>query len=384
MLSESRFRELVSGRWRGPVAAGLRGVLAAAEVGYAWEVRRRNRRFDSGRVQPAVVEAPVISVGNLTVGGTGKTPLVLWIGRWLKSRGHEVTIISRGYGRQSNAPNDEALELAARLPGVKQIQNPDRVAAAREAVGRASGPPVSDGLEAHPADTLEAHPTDTLEAHPTQVLVLDDAFQHRRIARDLDIVLLDALEPFGYEHLLPRGLLREPIESLSRAAVVALSRADAVSEARRREIEARVRSLAPQALWLELAHQPTALVSHAGQSQPLEAWRGKRVAAFCGIGNPAGFRHTLASCGLGVAALREFPDHFAYPPRAIAELETWLGDQSGIEAAVCTRKDLVKLPRETLGKLPLLALEIDLAITVGRERLEERLGALVAREFSKP
>ena len=109
--------------------------------------------------------------------------------------------------------NDEALEIAARLPGVKQIQNPDRVAAAREA----------------------------LAADPQQVLVLDDAFQHRRIARDLEIVLLDALEPFGYEHLLPRGLLREPVSSLSRAHVVALSRADAVSESCRREIEARVR-----------------------------------------------------------------------------------------------------------------------------------------------
>jgi tetraacyldisaccharide 4'-kinase len=355
MLSESQFRELVSGRWRGPVAAGLRGVLAAAEVGYAWEVRRRNRRFDSGRVQPAVVAAPVICVGNLTVGGTGKTPLVLWIGRWLQSHGHEVTIISRGYGRKAGAPNDEALELAARLPGVGQVQNPDRVAAALEA----------------------------LVANPRQVLVLDDAFQHRRIARDLDIVLLDALEPFGYEHLLPRGLLREPVTSLSRAAVVALSRADAVDEARRREIEARVRSLAPQALWLELAHQPTALVSHSGASQPLEAWRGKRVAAFCGIGNPAGFRHTLASCGLDVAAVRELPDHFAYPPRAVAELEAWLRSQTGIEAVVCTRKDLVKLPRESLGGLPLLALEIDLAITVGKDVLEARLAAIVA-QFRHP
>jgi tetraacyldisaccharide 4'-kinase len=367
MLSESQFRELVSGRWRGPLAAGLRGVLAAAEVGYAWEVRRRNRRFDTGRVQPAVVGAPVISVGNLTVGGTGKTPLVLWIGRWLQSRGHDLTIISRGYGRHSNMPNDEALELAARQPGVKQIQNPDRVAAARQAVGGASSPPVSDGLE----------------AHPTQVLVLDDAFQHRRIARDLDIVLLDALEPFGYEHLLPRGLLREPTESLSRADVVALSRADAVDEARRREIEARVRSLAPQALWLELAHQPTALVSHDGASQPLDAWRGKRVATFCGIGNPAGFRHTLASCGLEVAAFRELSDHFAYPPRAVADLETWLGNQPGIAAAVCTRKDLVKLPRETLGGLPLLALEIELAISRGEIEFERRLTAIVARSASE-
>jgi tetraacyldisaccharide 4'-kinase len=351
MLTESQFRELVSGRWRGPVAGVLRVVLTAAEVGYAWEVRRRNARYDSGRVLPTRVAAPVISVGNLTVGGTGKTPLVLWIARWLKDRGQDVTIISRGYGRQSNRPNDEARELAARLPDVPHIQNPDRVAAAREA----------------------------LAVNARQVLLLDDAFQHRRIARDLDIVLLDALEPFGCEHLLPRGLLREPISSLARAQVVALSRADAVDEPRRREIESRVRSLAPQALWLELAHQPTALVAHRGAREPLEAWRGRRVAAFCGIGNPAGFRHTLASCGLELAAFKELPDHFAYPPRAVADLEHWLRGQSGIEAAVCTRKDLVKLPRGALAGLPLVALEIDLAVTSGREAFEERLAGAISR-----
>jgi tetraacyldisaccharide 4'-kinase len=353
MLSESQFREIVSGRKRGAIAAGMRAVLAAAEAPYVFFVRRRNAGFDSGRVKPVMVEMPVISVGNLTVGGTGKTPLVLWIGRWLKNRGCEVTIISRGYGRKAGAPNDEALEIAARLPGVGQIQNPDRVAAAREA----------------------------LSATPQQVLLLDDAFQHRRIARDMDIVLLDALEPFGYEHLLPRGLLREPVISLARAHVVALSRSDAVDESRRQEIRDRVRGLAPQALWLELAHQPAAFVSHGGASQPLDAWRGRRVAAFCGIGNPAGFRHTLATCGLEIAALRELPDHFAYPPRAIADLEAWLRGQRGIEAAVCTRKDLVKLPRETLAGLPLLALEIDLAITSGMDQFEVVLTSLIDRKF---
>jgi tetraacyldisaccharide 4'-kinase len=218
---------------------------------------------------------------------------------------------------------------------------------------------------------------DGLKTRPTQVLLLDDAFQHRRIARDLDIVLLDALEPFGYERLLPRGLLREPVSSLARAHVVALSRADAVNESRRREIRDRVHTLAPQALWLELAHQPAALVSHGGESRPLGAWRGRRVAAFCGIGNPAGFQHTLDRCGLEVAELRELPDHFAYPPRAIADLETWLRKQPGIEAAVCTRNDLVKLPRETLAGLPLLSLEIDLAITIGQEEFEKRLAAVM-------
>jgi tetraacyldisaccharide 4'-kinase len=335
------------------VAAGLRGVLAVAEVAYAWEVRRRNARFDSERVSPTAVDAPVISVGNLTVGGTGKTPLVLWIGRWLRERGREVTIISRGYGRDGGAPNDEAQEIAARLPGVRQVQNPDRVAAAREALAQCPG----------------------------QVLLLDDAFQHRRIARDLDIVLLDALEPFGYEHMLPRGLLREPIGSLARVHIVALSRADAASESRRRAIQARVQSLAPQALWLELAHQPTALVTSAGTSEPLDTWRSKRVAAFCGIGNPAGFRHTLASCGLEVAAFRELPDHFAYPARAVAELESWLSRQTGVAAAVCTRKDLVKLPRESLGGVALVALEIDLAITNGREEFEQRLAGVTVSKL---
>ena len=352
MLSESQFREIVSSRQRGVIAAGLRAVLAAAETPYAWVVQRKNAGFDSGNAKPAVVDAPVISVGNLTVGGTGKTPLVLWIARWLTEHGYEVTIISRGYGRKGSAANDEALEIAARLPGVKQIQNPDRVAAAREAVA----------------------------ANPRQVLLLDDAFQHRRIARNLDIVLLDALEPFGYEHLLPRGLLREPVSSLARAHVVALSRADAIDEPRRQEIRKRVRSLAPTALWLELAHQPTALVSHSGAGQPLDVWRGRRIAAFCGIGNPAGFRHTLASCDLEVAGFRELPDHFAYPPRAVADLEAWLRGQAGIAAAICTRKDLVKLPRETLAGLPLLALEIDLAITSERKKFEATLAKTISRK----
>jgi tetraacyldisaccharide 4'-kinase len=169
-------------------------------------VRQRNRWFDRAGSHVQRVAAPVISVGNITVGGTGKTPFVAWLAQWFALRQMPVTIISRGYGSRRGTPNDEALELAARLPDVPHLQNPDRVAAAEQA----------------------------LHANATQVLILDDAFQHRRLARDLDIVLLDALEPFGYEHLLPRGLLREPIESLSRAHVVALSRSDAVDEPRRR------------------------------------------------------------------------------------------------------------------------------------------------------
>lgn len=349
MLSETQFRELVSGRWRGPLAAGLRGVLAALELPYGAVVRSRNRRFDSGRQQPRRVEAPVISVGNLTVGGTGKTPLVAWLAQWLVQRGIATTIVSRGYGARGGKPNDEALELAARLPGVPHLQNPDRFAAAEAA----------------------------LQSNPRQVLILDDAFQHRRLARDLDIVLLDALEPFGYGRLLPRGLLREPTSGLARAQVVGLSRSDAVDAARRAEIETQVRQLAPQAIWLELAHRPSGLVSSSGQRLALAELRGQSVAAFCGLGNPAGFRHTLAAAGLSVADFLELPDHCAYDAREMAKLTAWLSSVPQASAVVCTRKDLVKIPHEKIAERPLWAVEIELAISRGEAEITEALEQLL-------
>jgi tetraacyldisaccharide 4'-kinase len=351
MLSETQFRDLVSGQSHGPIAAGLRGILTALELPYGAVIRGRNWRFDAGHVQPARVAAPVISVGNLTVGGTGKTPLVAWLAEWFTSRGLSATIISRGYKAAGGRPNDEALELAARLPGVPHLQNPDRIAAAEQA----------------------------LQSNPRQVLILDDAFQHRRLARDLDIVLLDALEPFGYEHLLPRGLLREPVAGLARAHVVALSRSDAVSAERCAEIAARVKGVAPQALWLELAHQPRGLISAAGQRADLSSLAGKSVAAFCGIGNPAGFRHTLASAGLKAVEVLELPDHCAYDARVMDGLSSWLINLPQAQAAVCTRKDLVKIPQEQLAGRRLWAVEIELAIVRGEEALVARLEKLAQR-----
>src|SRR5262249_28233036 len=158
-----------------------------------------------------------------TVGGTGKTPFVAWVAGGFVVRDIIVTIISRGYGSQGGERKDEALGLAARLAGVPHGQKAERAAAGPQAVAGDVG----------------------------QVLILDDAFQHRRIARDLDIVLLDAMEPFGFGHLLPRGLLREPVEALSRAHVIALSRSDTVSEARREEIRHEAERFAPRALWVE-------------------------------------------------------------------------------------------------------------------------------------
>ncbi|WP_425617083.1 tetraacyldisaccharide 4'-kinase [Anatilimnocola sp. NA78] len=347
-LSAETFREIVSSQRRGILAATLRTLFSAAEPLYGAVVARKNRRFDACQLIPAKVNAPVISVGNLTTGGTGKTPFVVWLAKWFLAQDQQVTLISRGYGKQ-HGPNDEALEIAASLPDVPHLQNPDRVAAANDA----------------------------LRDSPGNVLILDDAFQHRRIARDLDIVLLDALEPFGYGHLLPRGLLREPIASLCRAHVVALSRADAVTAERREEIRQVMHQHAPQAEWLELTHEPVALIDHTGREESLADWRGKSLAGFAGIGNPAGFQHTLQQCGLTISAWKEFADHQAYGTAEQQALAAWLREQPSLAGVVCTHKDLVKLPHTTIGNLPLRALKIALQISRGQDRLEQRLRDLV-------
>jgi tetraacyldisaccharide 4'-kinase len=348
VLDGSAFRELVSGRTRGLSASALRGLLAGAEWPYAWATRWRNRRYDTGRLPSHRVGVPVISVGNLTLGGTGKTPMVEWLARWFRARGARVALVSRGYGAEAGGRNDEALELEERLPDVPHLQNRDRVAAAAMAI----------------------------EECECQLIVLDDGFQHRRLARDLDLVLIDALEPFGFEHVFPRGTLREPLAGLRRADCIALSRADLVDEHERRRIAQRVRSLAPSAAWLEVAHRPRRLVSSTGQREDLAALTGRRVAAFCGIGNPDGFLRTLRAAGAVVADFREFADHHSYDRNDVESLAAW-ADTLAVELVVCTAKDLVKLRVERLGRARLCALAVEVEIVAGQREFEDRLTAFL-------
>ena len=249
--------------------------------------------------------------------------MVEWLAKWFRTRGIRVVVISRGYGAQAGSRNDEALELEQKLPDVPHLQNPDRVAAAQTAI----------------------------EEFDSQLILLDDAFQHRRIHRDLNLVLIDALEPFGHGHLLPRGLLREPIAGLSRADAVVLTRADAVDSDVRSKIHDQAVARAGDAAWVEVAHQPVALRDHAGQEQPLDSLPGKRIAAFCGIGNPAGFRHSLSACGFEIVGFREFPDHHPYGRDDLESLQSWIAGLD-VDAAICTHKDLVKIGTDSKSTTP--------------------------------
>lgn len=353
LISPSDFRDLVGGRRRGPAAALLRGALRAASLPYGWAVAWRNRRYDRRAAEVLQASVPVVSIGNLTVGGTGKTPMVLWLARKLRDRGVRVAILSRGYRAAEDGRNDEALEMELALPDVPHLQNADRSASALVA-------------------------TDELGM---QLLLLDDGFQHRRLARDLDVVLLDASQPFGYDRLLPAGLLREPATGLRRADAVVLSRCEMLEAAAREAIRIRVAQIAPRAVWCEAAHRPAALVDSTGERRAVEELSGATTAAFCGIGNPAGFRHSLERLRCKIVAWRELPDHHAYDRQCVEQLAEF-ARTSGARIAVCTMKDLVKLRTNTLGGLPLVALAVEMELRVGEAELLNLLEPLVQRALA--
>jgi tetraacyldisaccharide 4'-kinase len=348
MLTPAEYRAIVTKERTGLRALLWRGLFRVASWPYGWAMRWRNRGYDRNPNKTTRVGVPVVSIGNLTLGGTGKTPLVEWLCRWLREQGVRVAIVSRGYGAEDGASNDEARELEEKLPDVPHVQNPNRIAAATLAI----------------------------EELATQFLVLDDAFQHRRIARDLDIVLIDATEPLGQGYVFPRGTLREPLAGVARAQVLILTRADQVSDAERAAIRARYQHLAPDALWAEAAHEPVALRDANGVEVPLTLLRSARVAAFCGIGNPAGFRHSLDELCGKLIDLREFPDHHHYSREDLEQLESKAKEQRA-ELLVCTHKDLVKIGVTSLGGVPLYALRIGLKFLAGEEELLAKLRPLL-------
>jgi len=340
---EAWFREVVSGSRTGLTAATARAVFAAASVPYAVVVSARNWCYDRGWFRQHAADVPVVSVGNLTTGGTGKTPVVALVVEWFRRRGLRPGILSRGYRRHSESANDEKLVLERLCPDVPHVQNADRVQGAARAVRLGCN-----------------------------VLVLDDGFQHRRLRRDLDVVLVDATNPWGFGRLLPRGLLREPRRSLRRAQVVCLTRVELVDAGRLCRLRDEVTAAAPGALLAEVAFQPTGLLDGRGNRTPLDNLRGQPVVAFCGIGNPDAFRATLLDCGVQLGKLFAFPDHHHYSADDLQQVQRAACD-CGAAAVVTTLKDLVKVDRLWTDDRPLRALLVEPVLVRGREEFERRL-----------
>lgn len=326
----------------------LRAGLRLASGPYALAVALRNRLYDRGWKESVRVSVPVLSVGNLTTGGTGKTPMVEYVARFCRQRDRRVAILSRGYGAAGAGPNDEALVLEENLPDVPHLQGPDRVALARAAV----------------------------EELDSEVLVLDDGFQHRRLARDLDMVLIDATNPWGHGRLLPAGLLRESPRGLRRAGIALLTRCDQVDRARLHALRQEMARLAPGLPVAETVHRPAGLHAADGRTAPLEVLRERPVAAFCGLGNPDAFRRTLAALGADLTpdgSFRAYPDHHPYSREDVDDLRAWARARPADCVVVTTQKDLVKLRLSELAGRPLWALRVRLDVVAGRDRLDRQL-----------
>ena len=294
---------------------------------------------------------PVVSVGNLTVGGTGKTPCVEYLARRFREWDVRVAILSRGYGVE-HGPNDEALVLEENLPDVPHLQGRDRAALAATAV-----------------EELES-----------EVLILDDGFQHRRLGRDFDMVLVDATNPWGFGRLLPRGLLREPISSLRRADAILITRSDQAPDKEVAAIMSRIRRECPESPIVATSHRPLGWLRHGHGEAPAELLRGRPVAAFCGLGNPDAFRRSLTAIGCDVRDFRTFPDHHPYSCSDIDELRRWADSMPAETALATTQKDLVKLRTAMIGTHELWALRIGMHIhhDAEAERLEQRIKDQVA------
>jgi tetraacyldisaccharide 4'-kinase len=295
----------------------------------------------------------VVSVGGLTVGGAGKTPMTAAVAGWARDRGFRTAVLSRGYGRRgrdrvvtvsdgervlkgADEAGDEPSMLASMLPGVPVV-----VAGRRSRAGE-----------------------EARRAWDTELFVLDDGFQHWALERDLDLVLLDAADPVGNGRLLPRGPLREPVAGLERAHLAVLTRCAVPEEEAPEPADALLRRF-PGLARIKSVHVPAGLhLPGRSLEKPPSSLRGRRVAAYCGIAAPGAFRETLAGLGAEVPAFRRFRDHHRYSRRDVKGLLGWFR-RSGAELLLTTEKDWVRAGPLLAGEPDAGFLRVELAFPSG-------------------
>ncbi|CAN5626074.1 tetraacyldisaccharide 4'-kinase [soil metagenome] len=341
------FRTVISGERHGIAAALVRFGLRLVALPYGLGVRVRNVLFDRGFKTIHKAGVPVISIGNLSLGGTGKTPCVELVATILNDLGVRPVILSRGYGSEGGH-NDEAMVLEENLPDVPHLQGRDRV-------------------------TLAATAVEELEA---EVLILDDGFQHRRLHRDLDIVLLDATRPLANEHLFPGGLLREPVSSLKRAQFLLLTRCDQA-----KDLDSQMNALKhrfPNTPLGTCQHEPKSWNVLDDDDIPLDAFRSSPSVAFCGLGNPAAFLTTLRNLGYSPRELRTYPDHHNYTRADVDALCRFAETLPPDGVLLTTQKDFVKLRMHNVAGRTLCALRIGLKLTSGEAEFTRLVQSVIA------
>ena len=370
--------KLVHGKRQSLLSNILLGLLRFMSFIYGLGVMIKLSLYKYGILQQHRLPCRVISLGNITVGGTGKTPTAQVLASTIRDLGYRVVILNRGYratwkkdvglvsdGRRIymsvNAAGDEAYLLAKNLPGVPVVIGRNRSVTGDYA-----------------ARELKA-----------DVVILDDGYQHWQLARDLDIVLIDTLNVFGNNFLLPRGTLREPLINLKRANAFLLTKTDQSTDGVRDALKEVLTKYNAQALIVESVHRPQGVIEiedwYKGaehQTLSFATLLDKKVAAFSGIGNPSSFEQTIMDVGAQLVDSVRYPDHHDYTMSEMQDIMERVVN-IGAEAILTTEKDAVKIPSEFIHSeraLPLYILNIKIEFTEGGEQFKELIESMtVAR-----
>ncbi|MCK4958249.1 MAG: tetraacyldisaccharide 4'-kinase [Planctomycetes bacterium] len=352
-MDQDSYRNLISGESTGFGPGLLRVILRAVSAGYLGAVALRNLCYDRRWLRSHDAGVPVISVGNVTTGGTGKTPLVIWLCKLLAARSVDCAVLTRGYKSESGKFTDEPAILAKSCPDANVIVDGDRVSSAAKAI----------------------------EKFGAGVLVMDDGFQHRRLRRDLDIVAVDATCPFGFGRILPAGLLREPVSALKRADAVVITRYDQATIVKISELEKAIERIAPQATIARAVHRNPYAKMLKGATLSIDELKEKPVYAFCGIGNPKAFFNRLEGHGLKVMGTRVYNDHHNYTERDIKDIYEE-AKYLGAELILSTQKDWVKttLLSEQDEDILFAYMAVELEFVEGADKIESLVAGAVGLE----
>ncbi|MEI6081125.1 MAG: tetraacyldisaccharide 4'-kinase [Verrucomicrobiota bacterium] len=362
--------DVILERRAGKRAGLLRIVLRGLSFLYLAIVSLRIKLYASNILRPHQIGCPVVSIGNLTVGGTGKTPVVEKLARELSSRGRKVVILSRGYKStlqripgnnhypvrvvseggalllDSRNAGDEPFMLAKNLRGVAVVVDKDRVECGRHAISKFG----------------------------CDLLILDDGLQYLRLQRRFDLVLIDREAPFGNEYLLPRGTLREPPSHLRRATHILITKCEGSDLT---ELHRRIRLHNRTAPIIECRHRPVELQDFStGEQIPISSLQGLRVAALSAIASPESFEQGLRRLGVSLDITQSFADHHRYSKR---ELDRFIKrcTRRGVSCIITTEKDAVRMPHLLNQEIPIHYLRIEIEIIKGQEHWDLMLNQLL-------
>lgn len=317
------FDDVIRDERKGPAVGLLKFFLWILSLFYGCGVRIRNMGYAAGILPQRKLPKPVISVGNMTVGGSGKTPLVIWLVRRLAAEGYKPAILTRGYqARNQEEGNDEVQMMRDMCPDVPIIVGKDRYETAMQ----------------------------FLFGHEVDVFVMDDGFQHRMLARDLDIIAVESLRGFGNGHMLPRGILREPLSGLARADVIVLTKLD-VNPGGEAVILDQLRRRKKTQPVIRSRQRVTGLVHLRNQTRQDVHWlRDLEMIAVSSIADPKSFEETLRQNGARIKDCLFYPDHCLYQSEDIQRIAGAARDKA-VKTIVTTQKDAVKF-RELLDVIP--------------------------------